>query len=46
VTIVVEGGPDTLLTIYKDLRSHIPIVLIAVRICYIIDLIDFFVCIG
>ncbi|CAF1249047.1 unnamed protein product [Adineta ricciae] len=28
VTIVVEGGPDTLLTIYKDLRQDIPIVLI------------------
>ncbi|CAF0881591.1 unnamed protein product [Adineta steineri] len=28
VTIVVEGGPDTLLTIYKDLRRDIPIVLI------------------
>lgn len=32
VTIVVEGGPDTLLTMYRDLRSQIPIVLIDVRI--------------
>ncbi|UJR35044.1 hypothetical protein I4U23_027820 [Adineta vaga] len=28
VTIVVEGGPDTLFTICKDLRQNIPIVLI------------------
>lgn len=28
VTIVVEGGPDTLATIYRDLRTGIPIVLI------------------
>ncbi|CAF1524410.1 unnamed protein product, partial [Rotaria sp. Silwood1] len=28
VTIVVEGGPDTLSTIYKDLSNNIPVVLI------------------
>ncbi|CAF4148895.1 unnamed protein product, partial [Rotaria sp. Silwood2] len=28
VTIVVEGGPDTLATIYKDLSNGIPVVLI------------------
>ncbi|CAF1532094.1 unnamed protein product [Adineta ricciae] len=28
VTIVVEGGPDTLLTIYNDLCNNIPVVLI------------------
>lgn len=31
VTIVVEGGPDTLTAIYNDLKNEIPIVLIAVR---------------
>ncbi len=30
MTIVVEGGPDTLLTIYNDLRKDIPVVLIDV----------------
>jgi hypothetical protein len=30
VTIVVEGGPDTLLAIYNDLRKDIPVVLIDV----------------
>jgi len=33
VTIVVEGGPDTLSAIYKDLRNDIPVVLIDVRQC-------------
>ncbi|CAF4296998.1 unnamed protein product, partial [Rotaria sordida] len=28
VTIVVEGGPDTLLTIYRDLSNSIPVVLV------------------
>ncbi|CAF1230161.1 unnamed protein product [Rotaria sordida] len=28
VTVVVEGGPDTLSTIYKDLYNNIPVVLI------------------
>ncbi|CAF4113570.1 unnamed protein product, partial [Rotaria sp. Silwood2] len=28
VTIVVEGGPDTLLTIYEDISNNIPVVLI------------------
>ena len=31
VTIVVEGGPDTLFTIYQDLRNDIPVVLIDVN---------------
>ena len=30
VTVVVEGGPDTLATIYKDLSNDIPIVLVDV----------------
>ncbi|CAF5059510.1 unnamed protein product, partial [Rotaria sp. Silwood1] len=28
VTIVVEGGPDTLSTIYRDLSYRIPVVLV------------------
>lgn len=32
VTIVVEGGPDTLLTIYNDLCSEIPVVLVDVSV--------------
>ncbi len=32
VTLVVEGGPDTLLTIYNDLRNDVPVVLIDVRL--------------
>ncbi|CAM4802072.1 unnamed protein product [Rotaria magnacalcarata] len=28
VTVVVEGGPDTLITIYKDLSNGIPVILI------------------
>lgn len=31
VTIVVEGGSDTILTVYKDLRNNIPVVLIDVK---------------
>jgi phage baseplate assembly protein gpV len=31
VTIVVDGGPDTLLAIYNDLKNDIPVVLIDVR---------------
>ena len=30
VTIVVEGGPDTLVAIYNDLRNDIPVVVIDV----------------
>jgi hypothetical protein len=32
VTIVVEGGPDTLLAIYNDLCTGIPVVLIDVKV--------------
>jgi hypothetical protein len=46
VTIVVEGGPDTLFTIYRDLRSSIPVVLIDVRILLNSVLIRVFVCLG
>ncbi len=31
VTLVVEGGPDTLSAIYNDLHNDIPVVLIDVR---------------
>jgi hypothetical protein len=46
VTIVVEGGPDTLFTIYRDLRSSIPVVLIDVRVLLNSVLIRIFVCLG
>ena len=32
VTVVVEGGPDTLATIYNDLVNNIPVVLIDVSL--------------
>ncbi len=41
VTIVVEGGPDTLSAIYNDLRTDIPVVLIDVRVIVEIILISY-----
>ena len=34
VTIVVEGGPDTLVAIYNDLRNEIPVVVIDVSLVF------------
>ncbi|CAF4433686.1 unnamed protein product, partial [Rotaria socialis] len=37
VTVVVEGGPNTLFTIYQDLSNNIPIVLIDKERLYLLD---------
>ena len=44
VTVIVEGGPDTLTTIHSNLSNNIPVVVIDVRIfipVIVVDLIEF-----